>query len=262
MLTVSFAQLQLWLAMFLWPFIRITAFLAAAPLLGHSSVPNQVKIGLAFFLTLVVSATLPPLPQVPVMSWAGVGIIAEQIVIGLALGLVMQIIFTVVEAAGEFIGLQMGLAFASFFAPDTGANTLILSRLLYMLTLLMFLAFDGHLMVIEILTSTFITLPVGFGNLDASAFDLLVRYASIIFSSGLLLAMPLVAALMVINMAMSILNRVAPQFTVFSVGFPMSLLAGIILLMVMMNDLGNFLQGLFSQGLIFAQQLMENMAGL
>src|SRR5690606_18704477 len=122
MVELSFAQLQMWLALLLWPFVRLAAFITAAPLLGHSSIPNPVKIGFALLLSIVVSSTLPPLPDVPVVSWAGVGIIVEQLVIGLSMGLVMQIVFSVVQAAGEFIGLQMGLAFATFFSPDTGAN--------------------------------------------------------------------------------------------------------------------------------------------
>lgn len=257
---VSFAQLQAWLSLFLWPFARITAFLAAAPLWGHSSVPNQVKIALALLLTVVVSGTLPPLPAVPVMSWAGVGILVEQVLIGVALGLALQILFAVVQAAGEFIGFQMGLAFATFFAPDTGANTMILSSLFYMLALLMFLAFNGHLMVIDVLASSFVTLPVGVGTLDASAFELLVRFGGTLFLYGLLLALPLVAALLIINLSMGILNRAAPQFTVFSVGFPMSLTAGIFLLTIVMNDLGRFLQGLFSDGLRFLQALVIALA--
>lgn len=261
MVEVTFAELQSWLAMFLWPFVRIAAFIATAPLLGHSSVPNQVKIGLAFLMTLVIGATMPPMPEAPIMSWSGVGILAEQVLIGTAMGLAMQVIFSVVQAAGEFIGFQMGLAFATFFAPDTGANTMVLSRLFHMLALLMFLALNGHLIMIEILAGTFVILPVGVGGLHAGGFELLVRFAGTIFVSGLLLALPLVAALLVINLSMGILNRAAPQFTVFSVGFPMSLTAGIFLLTVLMNDLGRFFQGLFSQGLQFLQALVLALAG-
>src|SRR5690606_34409549 len=124
----------------------------------------------------------------------------------------------------------------------------------------MFLAFNGHLMVIEVLAGSFVTLPVGMGNLDAGAFELLVRFGGTIFLSGLLLALPLVAALLIINLSMGILNRAAPQFTVFSVGFPMSLTAGIFLLTIVMNDLGRFLQGLFSDGLRFLQALVIALA--
>lgn len=261
MVQVTFDQLQTWLAMFFWPFVRMLAFIMACPLLGHSSVPNQAKIGLAFLLAVVVSPTLAPMPDVPVYSWAGVGIIVEQVLIGVALGMVLHVIFTVVQATGEFIGLQMGLAFATFFSPDTGANTMILSRLFYMLTLLLFLALNGHLIAIEILAATFTTLPVASMSLDTGAFEVLVRFGSTIFIAGMLLAVPMVASLLIINLSMGILNRTAPQFTIFSIGFPMYLTAGLFLLMVLMGDMGQFLERLFAQGLLFMQDFVELLAG-
>jgi len=260
MIEVTSTQLQLWLVSFLWPFCRISAFLVAAPLLGHSSVPNQAKIGLAALITVVVAPGLPPLPDTPVVSWAGLGIMIEQLLIGIAIGLTMRVTFAVVQAAGDFIGLQMGLAFATFFAPDSGANTMILARLLYMITLLMFLAFNGHLAVLEILAGTFSSLPIGTVTFNPSAWEMLARYGSTIFASGLLLALPLVASLLIINLAMGILNRSAPQLTVFSVGFPITLLVGLILLMVLMTDLGRFLERLFGNGLEFLQQLLGSLA--
>lgn len=256
MVEVTFAQLHGWLVLFFWPFVRIAAFIMACPLLGHSSIPNPVKIGLAAAIAVVLGPVLPALPETPIFSWAGLGIIIEQVLIGVTLGLVIQVMFTVVQAAGEFIGLQMGLAFATFFSPDTGANTMILSRVLYFLTLLIFLALNGHLITLEILAATFSTLPIASLSLNAGGWELLVRYGSTIFIAGILLALPLMGSLLIINLSLGILNRTAPQFTVFSVGFPMSLTAGLFLLTVLMNDLGGFLQKLFAQGLQFMDELI------
>ncbi|CAM4132669.1 flagellar biosynthetic protein FliR [Vreelandella rituensis] len=262
MVEVTFAQLQAWLVAFLWPFARITAFMAAAPLWGHSSVPNQAKVGLAAIVAVVIAPVLPDMPEVAVLSWAGLGIMVEQILIGLAIGMVMHVIFAVVQAAGEFIGLQMGLAFASFFDAASGTNIMVLSRIFYMVTLLMFLAFNGHLMVLETLVMSFQVLPIGIGTFNPSAFDMLARYGGTIFSAGMLLALPLVASLLVINLALGILNRSAPQLTVFNIGFPMSLITGLVLLMVLMTKMGSFLQRLFSNGIDFMQRLIEAMAPL
>lgn len=259
MLQVDYAQLQLWLATFFWPFVRFAAFLSASPLWGHTTAPMRLKIGLAVLLSVVIAPTLPPLPSVPVVSWTSLGIIIEQMLIGVAMGLVMRLTFTAVEMAGELIGLQMGLGFASFFAPDTGTNTMVLSRLLHMLALLIFLALDGHLIELEILANSFASLPIG-QPLDASAGMLLARYASTIFASGLLLALPLVAALLIVNLSMGILNRASPQLTVFSVGFPVTMGVGTVMLMVMMNDLGRPLESLFETGLQFLRELVSSLA--
>ena len=262
MIEVTFDQLQGWLVAFLWPFTRITAFMAASPLWGHSSVPNQVKVALAALVSVVIAPLLPPLPDVPVVSWAGVGILAEQMLIGVAMGLVMRVTFAAVQATGEFIGLQMGLAFATFFDPSSGTNMVVLSRILYMISLLMFLAFNGHLIVLEILATSFVTLPIGLGGFNASAFEMLARYGSTIYVSGMLLALPLVGSLLVINLTLGILNRSAPQLTVFNIGFPTSLTVGLFLMMILMTDLGRFLQGLFSQALETQRQLLELLAPL
>lgn len=262
MVEVTFAQLHGWLVILLWPFVRILAFFSAAPLWGHSSVPNQAKVGLAFLVTLVIAPVLPPMPDVPIMSWAGLGLMVEQMLIGIAIGLVMHVIFAVVQAAGEFIGLQMGLAFATFFDAGSGTNTMVLSRVFFMITLLMFLALGGHLMVLEALVSSFHGLPVGIGAFNPAAFEMLVRYGGTIFVAGMSLALPLMGSLLIIKLALGILNRSAPQLTVFNIGFPMTLTVGLVLLMVLMTDMGRFLQRLFSHGIQFLYSLIEALAPL
>nr|WP_297457493.1 flagellar biosynthetic protein FliR [uncultured Halomonas sp.] len=262
MIEVTFDQLQGWLIAFLWPFVRIAAFIMAAPLWGHSSIPTQVKIGLAAVLAIVISPVLPPLPDIPIMSWEGLGIMVEQMLIGIAIGLVMRVTLTVVMAAGEYIGLQMGLGFATFFSPALGTNTMILSRVLYIVTLLMLLAFNGHLVVIEILATSFETLPIGMGGFNPAAFEMLARYGGTIFVAGLLLALPVVASLLIINLSLGILNRASPQLTIFSVGFPLTLVVGLALMMVLMSDLAGFLERLFMEGFAFMRELIAVMAPL
>ncbi|MFP4063156.1 MAG: flagellar biosynthetic protein FliR [Halochromatium sp.] len=262
MIEVSFDQLQAWLVAFLWPFARITAFLAMSPLWGHSSVPNQAKVGLAALVSVVIAPALPTLPDVPLMSWAGVGIIVEQIIIGLSMGVVMQFTFGVVQATGVFIGLQMGLAFATFFDPASGTDMVVLSRILFIISLLMFLALNGHLIMLEILATSFQTLPIGLGGFNRDAFEMIARYSGVVFSSGALLALPVMAPLLIVNLALGVLNRSAPQLTVFAIGFPTKLIGGIVLMMVMMNHLGPFLERLFSHALSVQQQLLRMLAPL
>jgi len=259
---VSFDQLQQWLAMFLWPFTRITAFFAVSPLWGHSSVPNEAKVGLAALIAVVIAPTLPPLPPVPIMSWGGVGIMVEQVIIGIAIGMVMQFAFGAIQAAGAFIGLKMGLAFATFFDPSSGTNIVVLSRILFMIALLMFLAFNGHLIVLEILAASFKTLPIGLGGFNPAGFEMLARYSGVIFTTGTLLALPVVAPLLTVSLGLGILNRAAPQLTVFSIGFPTSLIFGLVLLMIMMGHYGGFLEHLFTQALGTQQRLLQALAPL
>ncbi|WDY57893.1 flagellar biosynthetic protein FliR [Pseudomonas sp. PSKL.D1] len=259
MIEVGWDQLQLWLSALLWPFCRLLAFFMSDPILGHKNVSNQVKVGLALLIAFLLAPNLPPMPDIAVFSWAGFGVIVEQMLIGMSLGMIMRITLAVVEMAGEICGMQMGLAFASFFSADTGTNSQVLSRFLSLVTILMFLALGGHLMVLELLASTFTRLPIGHFGFNPNAWNLLAQHGGTIFLTGLLLALPMVGALLIINLAMGILNRVAPQLTVFSVGFPATLFVGMVLLMVVVGDLGQFLAGLLNQTLRFMQLFTENL---
>lgn len=256
MISVTFAQLQEWISLFLWPFCRFTGLFLIAPIFSHSSVPHPVKLGLALITTVVVSPLLPPLPTVPLFSWASVGIIAEQILIGVTIGLIVQVVFAAIQAAGEYIGLQMGLAFATFFSPDSGANTMILSRVFYAFAILMFAAIDGHLLMVEVLVRSFDFLPIGTLGVNASVFEHVARFGTVVFSSGILLALPVFGALLIVNLTLGILNRSAPQLTVFSVGFPMSLTLGLVLMMVLTTELGGYLQRLFRVAFTMIEQVL------
>lgn len=256
MISVTFAQLQEWISLFLWPFCRFTGLFLIAPIFSHSSVPHPVKLGLALITTVVVSPLLPPLPAVPLFSWASVGIIAEQILIGVTIGLIAQVVFAAIQAAGEYIGLQMGLAFATFFSPDSGANTMILSRVFYAFAILMFAAIDGHLLMVEVLVRSFDFLPIGTLGVNASVFEHVARFGTVVFSSGILLALPVFGALLIVNLTLGILNRSAPQLTVFSVGFPMSLTLGLVLMMVLTTELGGYLQRLFRVAFNMIEQVL------
>ncbi len=248
-LSVTSAQLSAWMVAFLWPFVRMLALISTAPVFGESLVQRQVKVGLAALLTIAIGPTLDPMPVIPVVSAAGVWILMQQIIIGAAMGFSMRMVFASVQAAGEFVGLQMGLSFASFFDPSNGGNTMVLSRLLNVLATLIFLAVDAHLMVIVTLAESFRALPIADAPLAAIGWRVLVLAGSTIFSAGLMLALPLITILLTINLAMGLLNRASPQLSIFAVGFPLTLLVGIAMLQLLMPHLGPFLEQQFAAGL-------------
>lgn len=250
MISFTAEQLQGWLSLFLWPFIRMLALIGTAPLFSESTVPSRVQIGLAAILTIIVAPSIThPLPTVSPGSFAGLWIVAQQVLIGIALGLTMRIAFAAVQTAGEFIGLQMGLSFASFFDPGTGANTAVLSRILNIIAILTFIALDGHLLMLAALVHTFETLPIAQAPLNKNGWGVLLEWAKTVFTSGLLLALPLICSLLTINLAMGILNRAAPQLSVFAVGFPVSLIIGIVLLRAVLPNSAPFLEALFESAL-------------
>ena len=256
---VTSDQLSAWMVAFLWPFVRMLALISTAPIFSEKPVPRIVKVGLAVFLAIAIAPTLGTLPSVPLVSAGGIWILIQQILIGAAMGFSMKMVFAMVQAAGEYAGLQMGLSFASFFDPISGGNTMVLARLLNVIAMLIFLTVDGHLVLIETLAESFRFLPIADAPLAARGWFLLVSAASQIFLGGLILALPLIATLLTLNLAMGILNRVSPQFSIFAVGFPITLLAGIAMLQILMQYMGPFLEPRFVAGFTFINELLKGM---
>jgi len=248
MIAFTFEQWSAWMHAFLWPFFRLLGLASSAPLFSESAIPQRVKIGLAAMVAITVTPALQPLPTVPAASWQGLLISAQQVLIGIGMGLTMRVVFAAVQTAGEFIGLQMGLSFASFFDPSAGGNTAVLSRLLNIIAMLLFLTLNGHLLMLQGLLHSFDILPIGTPELHEDGWGILLTFSAQIMTSGLLLALPLIVMLLAINLALGILNRTAQQLSVFAVGFPVSLSAGLLLLSAVLPQTNAFLQRLFQQG--------------
>lgn len=257
--SVTSDQLNVWMVAFLWPFVRMLALISTAPVFSEAAVPRSAKVGLAALLAIVITPTLGALPSVPLVSAGGFWIMIQQVLIGAAMGFSMRMVFAMVQAAGEYVGLQMGLSFASFFDPTSGGNTTVVARLLNVIAILIFLATDGHLMLIMTLAESFRTLPIADAPLAAGGWFLLVSAGGQIVSGGLMLALPLIATLLTLNLAMGILNRVSPQFSIFSVGFPVTLLAGIGMLQLLMQYIAPFLEPRFAAGLTLILQFLQGL---
>lgn len=230
MFNVTAAELEGWLAGYFYPFIRIAALASSAPLFSHRSVPRATRVGLAMLIAIVVAPTLPPTAFVSPFSAPGVVLIAQQVLIGVAIGFTMQIVFAAVELAGELIGLQMGLAFATFVNADADQAPII-GSFLAVAMMLVFLGLNGHLMLIAGLVGSFTSFPID-GMQGLAIFDVraLVLAGRELFSLGVTLALPVVAALLLANLALGVLTRTAPQLNLFAVGFPVTLATGLAML--------------------------------
>lgn len=234
MISLTDAQLNAWLINFIWPLTRILGMLMTAPGFGHRAVPTRIKIGLGVFIALIIAPTLPPMPDVGLGSWSGLFILMQQLIIGIAIGFTMRVVFSAVDAAGEIIGLQMGLGFASFFDPQSAGQTLVLARFFNILAVLVFLAVNAHLQLIGVLVESFQTLPISAQPLSAGGFFNVAAFGYAIFAVGLQLALPLIAILLITNLSLGILTRSAPQLNIFAIGFPITLGVGLIALSVIL----------------------------
>ena len=250
MISVSSAQLDAWLAAFMFPLARILGLLAMAPVFNNAGLPTRIRLLIGLAIAFALAPALPPMPAIPAGSWLGLTVLAQQTLIGVLIGFTLRIVFSAVDIAGELIGLQMGLSFAIFYDPQNAGQTPVLSEFLGLLTTLMFLAMNGHLLALSVLAESFQLLPVSATPFSAQSFHAVVSSAATVFAAGLLLSLPLIAALLITNIAMGVLSRVAPQLNLFAVGFPVTMIAGFTVLMISMPYFGAALERLFDQGFV------------
>lgn len=254
MISLSAAQLDLWMASFMFPLARVMGLIAAAPIFSNRAFQARIRLGLGAMMTFALLPTLPP-SGLTVGSWPGLMALTQQMLIGIALGFTIRIVFAAVDLAGELIGLQMGLGFAMFYDPDNSAQSPVIAEFLGLLATLIFLSINGHLMLLAVLGNSFEWWPIGADLFPANGWLAIARWGSTLFSAGLMLALPLIAALLVVNIALAVLTRAAPALNLFAIGFPVTLIAGFVMLLLSLSFIAPAMQRMFDYGLETVAQL-------
>jgi flagellar biosynthesis protein FliR len=222
------AQILAWLSPILWPFLRVLAVFTSAPVLSSRSVPMRVKIALSLLVALACQATIPSSLDYSIASPDAVGVVMQQVLIGLSIGFAVRLVFAAMELAGEVVGFQMGLNFAAFFDPSLNSQSSAVARFYGQMATLLFVVLNGHVMVIMAVTTSFDAFPVSPHFLQAMASMQLYRLGTELFASALWISLPVVGMLLFVNLALGVISRVAPQINIFAVGFPVTLVVGIV----------------------------------
>lgn len=247
MLALTTDQIAIWLGSFFWPFVRIGSMMMAAPVFGARMMPVRIRVVMALSISVLTVPLLPPVPAVDPLSFAAAGILFQQILIGVAAGLIIQMVFQSLVIAGEAIANGMGLGFARMVDPANGVQVPVISQFFVVLATLLFVILNGHLLLIQLMVRSFEILPIAETGLSLPAIKAVVNWASQMFIGGLMVGLPAVTALMVVNISMGVITRAAPQLNIFAVGFPLMILLGFIFLAAT-------LPSVFSQ---FTQMLMD-----
>lgn len=228
MLSFTESQLVAWLSPMMWPFLRILAVFTAAPIFSSKAFPLRAKIALAIFIAYAAQPSLQGQSIISITGPHAVGAIVQQVGIGLAIGFTVRLVFSAVELAGDVVGFQMGLNFASFFDPSLNTQSSAVARFFGQMAAFLFVVMNGHLMVLMAVVKSFEAFPVDQNFLEALAKMKLYALGADLFASGLWISLPMVGMLMFVNLALGIVSRVAPQMNVFSIGFPITLTVGLI----------------------------------
>jgi flagellar biosynthetic protein FliR len=227
---ITTAEILGFVGAWFWPFARVAAAIMVAPVFNARVVPKRARLALAVALTLVVAPAMPAAAAPAPFSAPGLLLIAQEMLIGLAMGFALQLTFDALVIAGQTVAMSMGLGFAFLLDPQRGVSVPVLSQVFVMLATLTFLALDGHLALIETLVSSFTSFPVG-SSIGRDGAWQLVGFAGTVFAGALQVALPAAVALIVVNLAFGVMSRAAPTLNLFAVGFPVTMALGFVILL-------------------------------
>lgn len=256
----SDAQIGAWVAQWLWPLFRVASFFMVIPIIGTQLVPMRVRLGLAFLVTLAIAPLLGPVPELEALSFTAAMVSLQQVFIGTLMGFMFVMLMQLFVVGGQLIAMQMGLGFASMVDPANGVNVPVLSQIFLIAVTLMFLAMNGHLVMIEVIVESFKTWPIsstiiGPGSISGEVlWDMMMRI-NWMFASAMLLALPAITAVLIVNLAFGIMTRAAPQMNVFALGFPIGMLFGLFIIWVSASGLLPQFEKLSEQTFIYLREV-------
>ncbi|MGL5948173.1 MAG: flagellar biosynthetic protein FliR [Aeromonas sp.] len=229
LLTLSAAELMGWLGLFWWPFVRFAAAFAMMPIFGDARIPAQVRIFIVLVLSLLMAPLLKDMPEIDPFSASAIVLTLEQIMYGLLFGTCLNMLYMVMTMAGQILSIQMGLSMAMINDPATGTSAPIISQLMQIFCSLLFIAVNGHLAALDILTQSLYAWPPG-SSLELLNLKSIVGLLGWSIGAALILALPAIIAMLMVNVSFGVMNKVAQSLNVFALSFPLGLLMGLITL--------------------------------
>ena len=237
-MTISDGQIALLLQQYMLPFSRIAMLFMVIPVFGSRVLPMRVRLVLALLLTAIVVPLIDTryLFLDGILSLHSLLLIARECLLGASIGFVLQIVFQVFVLSGQIMAMKIGLGFAMMNDPTNGVQTTVISQFFLILATVMFVAVNGHLYIISLLVDSFTLLPIGSDWITADSLLKLVKLASWMFSAALVFSLPVVTSLLFINIAFGVMSRAAPQLNIFAVGFPFTLMMGLVIIWIGLSN--------------------------
>ena len=257
MIELNTVALTTWIGNFLFPLFRVGAFFMAMPMIGTRLVPARIRLAFALVVTLAIVPVLPPMPVPEGVSFATYLLIVQQLVIGVAMGFILQLLFQAFILAGQMISMQMGLGFASLADPVNGVSVAALGQFYLMLVMLLFLSMNGHLVVFEVMVESFRTMPVALVGFDKAMFLQIANWGLWMFAAAVVVALPAVTAILVVNFAFGVMNRAAPQLNIFALGFPFTMLFGLVIVFISLSGFLPQYESITAEGLVMLRQYVN-----
>lgn len=254
MLEINSEVLFSWIQGLVLPLVRILGFIAVSPFFSEPAIPGSIKLGTGLILTLAALSSVAQPVNIDLVSIQGILTIFIELVIGITIGFILKLVFSIIDFTGQFMGLMMGFGFASFYDMRSGSSSTTVNILLNTLAMLIFISINGHLLVLSLLVESLNTLPAS-SSMKSLNYDVLIKLVSNIFSVGLKIALPVAAILLLVNSSMAILSRAAPQLNLFVIGFPLTVGIGLFTLYFILEALSIEFQHQIAESLIYFKQI-------
>jgi flagellar biosynthetic protein FliR len=255
--TASGVDLFSMLGTVLWYSLRIGAAVQVLPVMGGQTMPARVRLIVVLALAAAMSTVLPAPPVMGFDAPTVLGVMRE-LTVGIAMGLMLRLAFEAGQLAGELVSQGMGLSFATLADPLSGASSPVLAQWFYLVFGLMFFTLDGHLALVQLLADSYGGLPVGDALPDPQALlGAVPAFFTTCLRAGVLLALPVMMALLAVNIAIGVLARAASQLNPIAIGMPVALLVGLVLLCLLSTQLQGPVQGLFDDAFAAARGLVH-----
>lgn len=239
--------------------IRISCFIVVWPIFGVETVPNSIKVLLALVLTLAV---FPVLPRAIGVNDFGspllITMVIKEVFIGITFGFVARAFFMATRVAGELISLSVGLSGAQLYNPSMGGQTTPMDQLIYMLAALLYLAIDGHHLLLTGLVDTFRLIPIGPQMVNLKSLQQIGAVLQEVISIGVRISAPVLISILMLNLVMGILGKTVPQINVLVTGLAVNLIVGLVVMIVALPHMMGEMPNLMENGFHRLFQLMRS----
>lgn len=236
----------------LLPFMRISGMFGAMIGISAKTVSPQIRALLTLLLTLVIMPIVPPVPVTEMFSAHTIVLVIQQLVIGLAIGFVSTMVLNTFVLAGQVVAMQTGLGFASIVDPVNGINVPAVGQFYLILATLLFWAFDGHLAMIRMMVLSFEAFPIGQAWFQPEDFRNIAHWAGWMFVAAVTLSLAPIVSLLIVNLAFGVMTKAAPQLNIFSIGFSIAQIMGLVIIWLTMSNFTHHFEIQWNR----AQQLM------
>jgi len=255
----SFDEQQIisWIGAYFWTLTRVAALVGSAPVLSSNSIPLTAKLGLAVSISLLVAPFNFNAPLLQALSADMFVITLNQVLIGVAMGFILQIVFSMFVIGGQVVAYQMGLGFAQMVDPQSGTQVPVISQFYIIFITLLFFSFNGHLAVFDTLIDSFKLLPISQEGLHSSGIWEIIDWSKHMFLGGVSIALPAIAAIFMVNLTFGLVTRSAPQFNIFSIGFPITIVTGFLIIYITATTIYPHFSEQLSQSLDVTNSMLQ-----